>query len=128
MRHVRRDDFTSAKQKTKCAQTHAVGSEVLMRLGGHRLLIFADRTVAHSHGERGFVKMFGQLRQIVYTLRRAVRLEKLDVSDPRGVCAYACMTVLQRQMLYKYCFSHTATHCQTLTVIGWQKSKQRKWH
>lgn len=63
-----------------------------------------------------------------YTLRRAVWLAKLDASDPRGVCAYACMTVLQRQMLYKYCFSHTATRCQTLTVIGWQKSKQRKWH
>lgn len=111
-----------------CTNTRCWQSELLMQLGGHRLLIFADRKVARSHGERGFVKVFGQLGQMVYTLRRAVRLEKLDVSDPHGVCAYACMTVLQRQMLYKYCFSHTATHCQTLTVIGWQKSKQRKWH
>lgn len=44
------------------------------------------------------------------------------------VCAYACMTVLQKQMLHKHCFRDTVTHCQALTVIGWQSSKHWTWY
>lgn len=110
---------------TRCWQR-----EIVMLLGGHRLLIFAERTVTHSRRERGFVKAFGQLGQMVLRFHKSSVTEKKkpDIADPHGVCAYACMTVLQRQMLHEYCFSHTATYCQALTVIGWQKSKQRKWH